>query len=299
MTNIQKYYLFLWPWYILKFREACGESVGKYKVVACMVGATRSIWHFRHFIFSSINGELKRRFARSSLGGLWFVLHPLLQATIFALVLSEVLASRLPGVDSKAGYAIYLMAGMAAWGLFSEIAGRSTTIFIEYASVLKKISFPRICLPIIVGGSSLLNHILLLFATAIVFLFFGHYPGVNWLLLPAGMVLIVMFAFGLGMTLGVLNVFARDIGQVFTVILQIWFWLTPVVYTASTLPKSLAWLIAANPMAPLVKVYQDILLFNRSPDWGSLLIPFLISIGLMLLSLVVFRRAGADMVDEL
>jgi lipopolysaccharide transport system permease protein len=259
----------------------------------------RALWKFRHFIVSSIRGELKRRFARSNLGALWFILHPLMQSAIFALVLSEVLGSRLPGVVIKGGYAIYLMAGLAAWGLFSEIANRCTIIFIEYASVLKKISFPRLCLPIIVGGSALLNHVLLLVATVIVFLFFGHLPGAAWVVLPIGMLLITAFAFGLGVLLGIFNVFVRDVGQVFTVVLQIWFWLTPIVYSSSILPKSLNWLGAFNPMAPLVKVYQDAMLYNTFPQWETLLMPIIMSTILCFLSIVVFLRSSADLVDQL
>jgi len=258
-----------------------------------------SLWKFRHFITSSIHGELKRRFARSKLGAFWFILHPLMQAAIFALVLSEVLGSKLPGVTNKAGYAIYLMAGMAAWGFFAEIINRCTTIFIEYAGVLKKISFPRLCLPVIVGGSALLNHVLLLFAISIVFLFFGHFPGAAWVVLPIGMLIITAFAFGLGVLLGIFNVFVRDVGQVFAVVMQIWFWLTPVVYTAGTLSKSLSWLAVFNPMAPLVKLYQDAMLYNTFPQWETLLIPILVSASLFIISFVVFRRASADLVDEL
>lgn len=258
-----------------------------------------SLWNFRHFITSSIQGELKRRFARSKLGAFWSILHPLMQAAIFALVLSEVLASKLPGVTNKAGYAIYLMAGMAAWGFFAEIINRCTTIFIEYAGVLKKISFPRLCLPIIVGGSALLNHVLLLIATVVVFLFFGHVPGVAWVVLPIGMLVITMFAFGLGVLLGIFNVFVRDVGQVFTVVMQIWFWLTPIVYTSGTLSKRLGWLTVFNPMAPLVMLYQNAMLYNTFPQWETLLIPVLVSASLFVISFVVFRRASADLVDEL
>ena len=257
------------------------------------------MWNFRYFITSSIRGELKRRFARSTLGALWFILHPLLQAAIFALVLSEILAAKLPGVTNKAGYAIYLMAGMAAWGLFGEIANRCTTIFIEYAGVLKKISFPRFCLPIIVGGSALLNHVLLLFASAVVFLALGHFPGAAWVVLPIGMLIIAAFAFGLGVLLGIFNVFVRDVGQVFSVVMQLWFWLTPIVYTSGTLPKSLNWLAVINPMAPLVKVYQDAMLYNTYPQWETLLPPILMATALSALSFVVFRRASSDLVDAL
>lgn len=264
-----------------------------------MTGIFKSIWNFRFFIYSSINGEIKRRFARSSLGALWFILHPLLQATIFTLVLAEVLSTRLPGVNSKVGYAIYLMSGMAAWALFSEIANRCTNVFLEYASVLKKITFPRLCLPIIVGGSALLNHFLLVLATTLVFLFFGHPPSAVWLLLPIGTLIIIIFAFGLGVTLGVLNVFFRDVGQVFGVVIQLWFWLTPIIYTKEALPKNLVWLVDLNPLSPLVKFYQDIMLYGRIPDWSSLIQPIIVSTFLFIFSFVVFRRAGADLVDEL
>ncbi|WP_394777526.1 ABC transporter permease [Undibacterium sp.] len=258
-----------------------------------------SIWRYRHFIFSSIKAEFRGRFARSKLGALWMILNPLAQATIFALVLSEVMGARLPNVDNKAAYAIYLMAGTAAWGLFSEIMNRCTTVFIDYANTLKKIAFPRLCLPLIVGGSALLNHLLLLVAIAVVFLFFGHYPNAAWLVLPLGIVMIVMFAFGLGILLGLMNVFSRDIGQVLAIVLQLWFWFTPIVYTADTLPKQYSHVLDLNPMAPIVKIYQGAMLYGKLPDWHSLTTPFLLSAGLFLFSFWIFRRASADLVDAL
>lgn len=227
------------------------------------------------------------------------ILNPLAQATIFAIVLSEVLAAKLPNVTNKAAYAIYLMAGTAAWGLFSEIVTRCTTVFIDYSNTLKKIAFPRLCLPIIVGGSALLNHVLLLFAIAVVFLFFQHYPTSAWLVLPIGMLLIVLFAFGLGILLGLLNVFSRDVGQVMGIILQLWFWFTPVVYTSDTLPKKFVALLNLNPMTPLVKIYQNALLYGKTPELSDFLIPCCVSVSLFLFSFWIFRRASADLVDAL
>jgi lipopolysaccharide transport system permease protein len=150
-----------------------------------------------------------------------------------------------------------------------------------------------------VGGSTLLNHVLLLVAITIVFLFFGQIPGAAWVVLPIGMFLLTAFAFGLGVLLGIFNVFVRDVGQVFAVVLQIWFWLTPIVYTSSILPNSLNWLVVLNPMAPLVRVYQDAMLYNTFPKWETLLIPIILSTILCFLSIVVFIRASTDLVDEL
>src|SRR5690606_11310319 len=109
---------------------------------------------------------------------------PCAQALIFAIVLSEVLGARLPGIDDPSAYPVYLLAGMSAWTLFTEILNRSMTIFLDFSGVIKKIAFPKIALPIIVMGTAILNHVILLFAIAIVAGFLGYMPGVPWLLLP-------------------------------------------------------------------------------------------------------------------
>ena len=258
-----------------------------------------ALWRYRHFVLTSVLGDLRGRFVRSRLGLFWSILHPLAQATMFALVLAEVLGAKLAGIDNKAAYPIYLMAGMASWSLFSEILNRCLSVFIDNAGVMKKIAFPRICLPVIVWGGALLNHMLLLGAIAVVFMFFGHYPGIAWLALPLGILLISMFAFGLGVMLGLFNVFSRDVGQVMAVVLQLWFWLTPIVYPASIVPEHLRWLLDLNPMVPFVAIYQDALLLNRWPDLASLLAPAIVALTLFAMSFFLFRRAGPELVDAL
>jgi len=258
-----------------------------------------SLWRYRHFVLSAIRAELKGRFARSRLGALWYILNPLAQAAIYALVLAEVIGARMPNMTSVAAYPVYLMAGMAAWGLFTEILNRCMSVFIEYAGTLKKISFPRLCLPLIVWGGALVNHVMLLSAIAVVFLYFGYYPSITWIVIPLGVILISMFAFGLGVLLGILNVFSRDVSQAIGVVLQLWFWLTPVVYSYEAVPANLRWMIRLNPMAPLVRIYQDALLFHRWPGYEGLWLPALIAVVMFALSFVVFRRASAELVDAL
>ena len=140
----------------------------------------RSALRYRHFILSSIRSEFRARFIRSRLGGLWMIIHPLAQAAIFALVLAEVMAIKLPGMtENKFGYAIYLLSGILGWTLFSEVINRCLTLFIDNANLLKKIVFPRICLPLIVAGSALFNNLLLFLAIVVVFGLLGHVPSVR------------------------------------------------------------------------------------------------------------------------
>jgi lipopolysaccharide transport system permease protein len=107
------------------------------------------------------------------------------------------------------------------------------------------------------------------------------------------------FAIGLGMTLGVLNVFFRDVGQFFSIFLQFWFWLTPIVYPVSILPKGVQDLMAYNPMAPLMAGFQGVLVYGQWPQWPSLIYPAVLATLLCLLGMRLFRRHAGDMVDEL
>lgn len=258
-----------------------------------------AVWNYRFFILSSIKNDLKIRFIRSKLGALWMIVHPLAQVLIFALILSEVLSAKLPGIDSKYAYALYLMSGTLAWSLFSETLTRSLTLFVDNGNLMKKIAFPRICLPLILAGSVLVNNLLLLLAIFGVFALLGYFPGAEVLWLPALMLLTLMLSLGLGMILGIMNVSMRDVGQVVPVILQALFWMTPIVYNLSILPESYRRWFGLNPLYPLVTSYQNVLLYGKAPLWPDLAWLMLWSFGLLLLGLFMFRRASLDMVDAL
>ncbi len=265
-----------------------------------MLELLRAVWRYRFFIVSSVRNDLRARVARSQLGAAWVVLQPLAQVAIFTLVLSEVLAARLPGVTSKYSYAIYLMAGSMAWALFSEINTRCLGVFVGNAGLLKKMAFPRICLPLIAVGASLLNNLLLFLAMVAIFALMGHPPTAAFAWLPVLTMLTAALALGLGLLLGVINVFVRDVGQVMTIVLQLWFWLSPIVYMPDIVPaRYLGWL-SLNPLFPVVRAYQRIILYGQSPFPGSgLLYPSVLALVLLVAALLLFRRSSPDMVDVL
>lgn len=259
----------------------------------------QALWRYRHFVAGSIRNEFVTRFARSRLGGLWMIVHPLAQVTIYALVLSNVLAAKLPGIDSPYAYAIYLMAGTLAWSLFSELIGRCLTLFIEQGNLMKKMRFPRITLPSIVAGSCVLNNMLLLLCVLGVFAALGHMPGWTALWLLPLTLAVVALGLGVGLILGVLNVFVRDVGQVVPIVLQILFWFTPIVYSVNIIPEAYRGLLAYNPLYPIVSAYQASLVYGASPAFGQLGVIALMAVGLLGLGLFMFRRASAEMADAL
>ena len=256
-----------------------------------------SAWRYRHFILSSIRAELFNRFVRSKLGGLWVVIHPLTQVLIYALILSNVLSAKMPGIDNRFAYAIYLCAGTLGWGLFLELVNRGLSLFIDNSNLIRKMAFPRITLPLIMLGSALINNVLLLLTMLAVFAALGHMPGMALLWLPFLTLVSLSLGLGIGLILGVLNVFVRDIGQVMTIVLQILFWFTPIVYPITIIPETLRGWLQFNPVYPIVSGYQAVLVYNRAPALSGLVVVFILSLAILAFALLLFRKAGPDLLD--
>lgn len=259
----------------------------------------RSIWNYRDFILGSVKREFQSKYQNSILGGAWAVLHPMAMILVYTVIFSQVMKTRLPHADSSYAYSIYLCAGMLTWGLFAEIVGRGQNLFIDNANLLKKISFPRVTLPVILILNACINFAII-FGLFLAFLFLtGHWPGWTLLNLLPLLGIQLLLATGLAMVLGVVNVFFRDVGQFFAIFLQFWFWVTPIVYPAVVLPAQIAHMQAYNPMYPLVNAYQSVLMGQPVADWLALKVPLILGILLCLLGWRMFRRHVGEMVDEL
>jgi lipopolysaccharide transport system permease protein len=259
-----------------------------------------SAWRYRYFILSSIKVDFRSRFVRSRLGGLWMIINPLVQAAMFALILSQVFAGRLPDMaDNKLAYPIYLLSGTLAWNIFTEVITRCMNVFIENGNLLKKMVFPRICLPMIVTGAAIVNNLLLLGAILFIIIILGFVPGYSVVWLPLLMVVTLLLSLGIGLILGTLNVFIRDIGQMVPIVLQLGWWFTPIMYPASVVPESILPLMKLNPMYWLVQGFQNAILFDRMPPLLAIGCIAVISALLLQVALMLFRKASGEMVDVL
>jgi lipopolysaccharide transport system permease protein len=257
------------------------------------------IWRFRAFIVSSVISEFKGKFVRSRLGGVWVIINPLAQVAVYALVLSSVLSSKLPGIDNKYAYSIYLIAGTMGWNLFLEIISRCINIFVDNANIMKKLVFPKITLPIIVTGSALINSLLLFLASVLIFGMLGHGLGIQMLWLPVLYASVIIFAAGTGLALGILNVFVRDINQIMPIVLQFWFWFTPIVYMKSLIPQKFLPFMQLNPMFHVVVGFQNVIVYNQAPSFKGLAFVFAVGGFFMLFAMLLYRKAVPEMVDVL
>lgn len=270
----------------------CGHCVKK-------MWRWRQIWAYRGFISSSVKRDFQNRYTNSLLGVSWVVIHPLATILVYTVIFAKVMGARLPGVDSTFAYSIFLCSGVLTWGLFTEITSRAQTMFIENANLLKKLRFPKVCLPIVVICCAVLNFLIVFGLFTVFLVASGNFPGLVFLALLPLTALLVAFAIGLGLVIGVLNVFFRDVGQGFTIVLTFWFWLTPIVYAPSVLPGWTQSLVAFNPMASFMAAVQGVLVEKTWPAWNSLSYMMASSALLCLLGVRLFRRHAGEMVDEL
>ena len=264
-----------------------------------MPGMVGALWAYRGFIVGSVMREFQSKYRNSLLGAAWTVINPLAMIIVYTVIFSQIMKAKLPGVDTTFAYSIYLCAGILTWGLFAEIVGRAQNTFLENANLLKKLSFPRLCLPVTVVANAGLNFAIIFGLFSAFLVLSGNFPGWTYLALLPLLAILVAFAIGLGITLGVLNVFFRDVGQFFGIFVQFWFWLTPIVYPVSILPERLQPYINLNPMARLINAFQVILVNGQWPNWYSLWPVVVLAILLCLLGFGLFRRHAGEMVDEL
>lgn len=259
----------------------------------------RASWAYRGFIIGSVKREFQSKYQNSLLGAAWNVLNPLAMITVYTVIFSQIMRAKLPGVDTSFGYGIYLCAGLLVWGYFSEIVLRAQNVFIENANLLKKINFPRLSLVIIIILSASLNFSIVFGLFTVFLIISGNFPGIVYIAIFPVLALMIMFAVGLGLILGVLNVFFRDVGQFFGILLQFWFWLTPIVYPIEVVPPSIQRFLAYNPMSSVIQASQEILVWSKWPSLQSFIWIITLALLFSFMAFRLFRKRSGEIVDEL
>jgi lipopolysaccharide transport system permease protein len=264
-----------------------------------IAGVTRALRLSRPVIAGLVRRDLQLRSIRAVWGSAWLVIQPAMQIVIYTVIFAEVLRAKLPGVDDRLGYSLFLCAGLIHWNYFSELVSRSQTLFLEHADLVKTLRVPRSTLPVALLLSATVNYLIIAALFLLTLLLTDRWPG--WVLLTAIPLIAVQAVLGLGIGVlsGTLNVFFRDVSQAMHVILQFWFWLTPIVYPISILPERIRDLLVWNPFFPIAVGYQQIVLARAAPAWTSLLPVALGAVLLAGISWAVFRALSRDLVDEL
>ncbi len=260
---------------------------------------SREVWQFRDFILASVKREFVARYQGTQLGVFWPIAHPLALIVIYTLVFAQLMRPALPNHTSPFAYSIYLTAGVVTWTLFGDLLMRTIGVFVQNGNLMKKVSIPKIAFPVIAAASASVQFVIVLTLFIAFLMLSGNFPGAPLIAVVPVVAVLALFALGMGVLLGTVNVFYRDVEQSAGIVLQFWFWLTPIVYAWDILSPMMKSVMAWNPMFPIVRAMQDIFLEHRYPDWPSLGYPLALALGFTALARLAFNRLAHELVDEL
>jgi ABC-type polysaccharide/polyol phosphate export permease len=221
----------------------------------------------RTLLFQLVRRDFEQRFVGSAIGWIWGVIHPLVLLVSWIYIFEIVLQQKLPEGEVTNSYPLFIFSGMLPWMLFSETVQRSATSLLEHANLITKSMFPAEIVPVAVFLSNLVSHGLALALMMAAALYSNHWVGAAMLLLPLYLVFIGLFAVGIGWIVSSLHVFLRDTAQMVSVALTFWFWLTPIMISASAIPPRYRFLLYFNPMYYAVQLYREAFFTSRFPGW--------------------------------
>lgn len=202
------------------------------------------------------------------------------------------------GVEfSEYGYSIYLVPAVLAWSAFGNTLTRVTTVFQDKAGLIGKVSLSLRTLPLYILLSETVVFLISMSLFAIFLLLIGYPLSWMWLLLIPVYLVQQLLAYSLGFGAAVLGVFVRDVVELVRITVQLWFWLTPIVYVLDILPEETQGLLAWNPMTHFVTAFREVILYARVPDLAALSV--LLGLGLVLLAMALFgfKRLEKDLRD--
>ena len=251
----------------------------------------------RYLIWNFSARDLKSRYVGSMMGLFWSVIHPLVLLAAYSFVFSVVFQVRDFSRDTD-NFPLFVFCGILPWLFFQETVLRCCYSVTEQRHLLRKMVFPSEILPISVTLSNLVTHVL---GVLVLLVVLGYLGLLSWtaLLLPVYMILLAIFALGLGWLMAALQVFLKDAAQLLSVALVFWFWLTPIFYSLERVPARFRPLLLVNPLTYVVEGYRSLLMFQAIPSATHLGALCLLTLVSFLIGGWVFRATKRDFVDVL
>jgi len=258
----------------------------------------RNLVYRRTLLYQLVRRDFQQRYVGSAAGWLWGFIHPLVLLLSWFFVFQVCLDVPLPAEEVTQNYAVFLLCGFLPWLLFQETVQRSATSLVEHANLITKTVFPAEVIPVAMFLSALISHLLTI-ALAVIVAGILREIGPMALLLPLYMLPLGMFAVGIGWVVSSLHVYLRDTAQAVTVMLTLWFWMTPILLHEDLYPEKLRFLVALNPLAYLARAYRDRLLSPRIPSLEDFAIITAFGIVSFVLGGLFFRHVKRGFADVL
>jgi ABC-2 type transport system permease protein len=245
------------------------------------------IWRSRELLHNLTNREVRGKYRRTALGQLWSLANPIAAIVIYTFIFSFIF--RLPAqVGDPSGldtYALWLVCGLLPWLFFNRVLTLGTDALVANAGLIQKVYFPRIVLPLSLANATFFTWVLEMGVLAIALSLLGSFV-LPWVpLIALFMIIFALFSVGLAMVFSIINVYFRDLAYLLTIVLQFWFYLTPILYPVDLVvtqsdrlggllgtPITLLDLYTLNPVEGFIEIFRNLLYDNRLPELSTMVI---------------------------
>jgi lipopolysaccharide transport system permease protein len=242
---------------------------------------------YKDLLYFLMRRDLKVRYAQTILGIGWAVLQPVMTMIVFSIFFGSLAGIGSSGVP----YPVFSLVGVVLWTYFANTVAQAASSLVGNASLLTKVYFPRLFIPLAPVASGLLDLAISFGVLLVVMAGFGYYPPFpELLILPVPFLLTVTCAAGIGIWFAALAVQFRDVRYTTPFVLQLWLFLTPVIYPLSEIPERVRWVYALNPMAGATDAFRVALLDTGALQFGTVAVSSLSATLILVSGFLYFRH---------
>ena len=253
----------------------------------------KELYQYRELLKSNIKKEIRGKYKGSFLGVLWSFVNPLLSVLIYAIVFPFILR------DSQPNYVTFLVIGVLPWAFFTTVVNQGTTCILYNGGIIKKVYFPREILPISIVTSGVINFLISCLIICIFLICSGIGFSLYILWLPLIIIIQYFLLLGIIFITGAVNVYVRDAEYIINFFVNMLFYGTPILYSATTFPEKFRWILNLNPLTTIINSYRDIFFYKQNPNIIALLTVGLVSFLITLIGYAIFQKLKKGFAEEL
>ena len=252
----------------------------------------RDLWLHRELLYFLTWRDIKVRYKQTALGAAWAIMQPLFTMLIFTIFFGKLAQVPSDGIP----YSVFAYAGLLLWTFFANAVGNSASSVVGSSKLITKVYFPRMIIPGAAVLAALVDFVIASFVLGVLTAWHGIHMRWTVAIFPILVLLTTVLAIGVGMLLAGLNVKYRDIRYALPFLIQLWMFVTPIIYPTSLVPAKWRWVLLMNPLTGIIEGFRTSL-FGRPVPWGPLGVSGVISIGLLVYSAYSFRRMERSFAD--
>lgn len=259
----------------------------------------RELWVYRDLILMYIKRDIVTFYKQTIMGPLWFVIQPVLTTIMFMFVFGKLAGISTDGIPQ----ALFYFSGIIIWNYFADCLNRNSKIFIENQDVFGKVYFPRLVVPISVTVSNLVRFVIQLGIFLLIYAYYFFFENINIAptiyiaLLPVLVFLSAGLSLGFGIIFSSLTTKYRDLNYLLQFAVQLWMYVTPVIYPLSTISQEHRWTLLINPMTSIVETFRYAFLGVGVFSWWHLLYSFVFMFVLLFVGIVIFNKVEKSFMD--